>query len=573
MTKKKMLSVLLASAIVFSSVLTGCSSNNKSNETAAPTETVAPAKESTEKKTEVKDKIIYAVWSSPSGVFNPVLSDTQYDGNVNALVYSALLKFDKNQNLENDLAESYEVAEDNLSFTFKLRKNAKWHDGTPVTANDVAFTFTSIANKDYTGAAYGDVERLKGAKAYHEGNADTIEGIQVVDEHTIKFEFEEVYAPGLISLGNTGIIPKHIWEKVDVANWKESTELLNNPVGCGPYKMQKFESGQYVELDRFEDFYDEQAKTKRFIFKVTNQETAQAELMNGTVDIADVSTLKNMDIKLLEDKGLKVTSYPNKLFQYMGFNLRDKRFQDKNLRQAFMYAINRSLMVDKLIEGNGVIVNTPILPSSWAYPESDSLNNYDHDINKAKELLEQAGWTDKDGNDIVENAKNEELVVELKYPTGNKTREQIAPIVQASLKEIGVKVELSSMEFSTVMDQVVGNHDFDLYLMGNMQGLDPDPKPFWHSTSASDKQGVYAWNISGFKNTGADKLMEEGLSTLNINERKKIYAEYAKLMNEELPWTYFFCQNTRIAYNPNLKNFAPTTHLDFVDVENWFIEE
>lgn len=559
MKKNRLVALVIALVMTFMIALTGCSSTSQD--------------QVTNEKKQIKDKLIYAIWSSPTGVFNPLLNDTTYDDYVIDLTYSSLLKFNEDGEIVCDLAQKYEISDDNLSLIFKIKKDAKWHDGKPVTAQDVAFTFKSMADKDYAGAGYGNVERLKGAKNYHEGKSKSIEGIQVLDENTIKFEFEEVYSPGLLNIGFEGIIPKHIWGEVPIAKWKESNELLNNPIGCGPYKMLKFEPGQYVELERFDDYYGKVAKIKTFIFKVTNQDTAQAELINKTIDIADVTSLKAKDIELLENEGFKIKSYPNKLIQYMGFNLRDERFKNKQVRQAFMYAIDRKLMVEKLIEGNGEVVNTPMLPSSWAYPKSDILNHYDYNIEKAKALLKEAGWEDKDGNGIVENDKNEEFVVELKYPTGNKTREQIAPIVQVSLEKIGIKVELSSLEFSTLMDQVVGNHEFELYLMGNNLNLDPDPKPYWHSNAASDEKGLYAWNISGLKNKEADNLMEQGLSTLDMNERKEVYKKFAKLMNEELPWVYLFCQNTRIAYNPNLENFNPTTHLDLFDAENWIIYE
>ncbi|WBW96352.1 peptide-binding protein [Oceanirhabdus sp. W0125-5] len=571
MIGKRLMALGLTMLMIPTIFLAGCGTNNDKAKNNSKGNTEVSQKEDQEKK--IKDKIIYALWSSPTGVFSPILTDTTYDDAVIALTYSSLLKFDKNLNLISDLAEEYEVSDDNLSITFKLRKDAKWHDGEKVTADDIAFTFTSIAHKDYAGSRYGDVEKIKGTKAYHEGKSEKIEGIQVIDENTIMIEFEEVYSPALNNIGTMGIIAKHVWEKVPVAEWKENKELLNNPVGSGPYKLIAFEPGQYAELERFDDYHGEKAKTKKFIFKVSNQETAQAELVNGTIDIADISTMKKRDIENLEKENLKVTAYPNSMFQYMGFNLRKEIFKDNNVRQAFMYAIDRKLMVDKLLEGNGSVVNTTILPSSWAYPDEKLLNTYNFSIDKAKELLKEAGWEDRDGDGIVENDNNEDFKVVLKYPTGNKTRELSAPIIQKSLKDIGVEVELESLEFGTLMDQVVGNHEFDLYLMGNNLGSDPDPKPYWHSTAASDKKGDYGWNISAFRNEEADKLMEEGLSTLDMNERKKIYEEFGILMNKELPWVYLYCQNIVKAYNPNLKNFNPVTFGNFLDVENWYIEE
>ena len=564
LNRKKILSIALA-ALMLSTVLIGCSTNNKT--------TTGSKTDISQKDKAVKDKIIYALWSSPTGVFNPLLSDTVYDDAVLDLTYSSLLKFDKDLKLQNDLAESYEISPDNLALTFKLKKVAKWHDGQNLTTKDIAFTFTSMADKDYTGSRYGDVEKIKGAKSYHEGKSKSIEGIQIVDDYTIKFQFEEVYSPGLFNIGGMGIIPKHIWEKAPIATWKQKKELLNKAVGSGPYKLVTFEPGQSVQLERFDGYYGDKAKTKKFIFKVSNQETAQAELANGTVDIADISTLKKKDIAGLKANKLNVISYPNNSFQYMGFNLRQDRFKDNKVRQAFTYAIDRKLILDKLLEGNGNIVNTTIIPTSWAYPKADLLNSYDFNLAKSKSLLKEAGWNDKDGNGVLENAKNEEFKVVLKYPVGDKTREQSASIIQKMLKDVGVKVELQSMEFSTLMDQVVGNHEFDLYLMANILGADPDPKPYWHSTAASDKKGEFAWNISSFKNGEADDLIQQGISTLDATKRKKAYEKFGILMNKELPWVYLYSQNVVKAYNPKLKNFNPTTYVNFIDVENWYIEE
>ncbi|WP_270648127.1 peptide-binding protein [Paeniclostridium hominis] len=558
MLKRKKIISLVMTATLAISILTGCSNKGNKNDNAVQPDS--------------KNSIVYALTSSPTGTFNPLLNDTVYDDAVISLTYNSLLSFDENLNPQPELAKSYEVSDDNLSITFKLKDNIKWNDGKSFTTDDVAFTFTSLANKDYTGSKYGDVEKLKGAKLYHEGKADKIEGIQVIDNNTIKFTFEEPYSPGLINLGGMGIIPKHVWEKVPVAQWKDQKDLLTKPVGTGPYEVVSFTEGQDVQFKKNNDYFNGEVKTEKFILKVANEDTAQVELLNGTVDVIDASNLKKKDIKELESKGMKVVSYDNNLIQYMGFNLREKKFQDKNVRQAFMYALDRNAMVDKLLEGNGQVVNTPMLPSSWAYPDKSTLNDYKHNIEKAKELLKEAGYEDRDNNGIVEDKNGKELTATLAYPTGNSLREQTAPIIQANLKDIGVKLELENMEFSALMDKVVANHDFDLYLMGNNLTIDPDPKAYWHSTSASDEKGNSAWNISSFKNEEADKLIEKGISVFDKNERKEVYSQFGKLLNEEVPWAYLYSQNIRKAYNPHLKNYNPSIFNDFNNVENWYID-
>lgn len=557
MKKRKRIISLVMTATLGISILTGCSKGDESGKAIEP---------------KSKDSIVYALTSSPTGIFNPLLNDTTYDDAVIDLTYNSLLSFDKNLNPKPELAKSYEISDDNLSITFKLNDNIKWNDGKTLTADDVAFTFTSLADKGYTGSKYGYVEKLKGAKDYHEGSADKIEGIEVIDKNTIKFTFAEPYSPGLTNLGSIGIIPKHIWGEVPIAQWKDKKDLLTKPVGTGPYEVVSFTEGQDVQLKRNDNYFEGDVKTEKFILKVTNEDTATGELLNGTVDVIDASNLKNKDIKELESEGMDVTSYDSNLVQYMGFNLRDKKFQDKNLRQAFMYALDRNAMVDKLLEGNGQVVDTPMLPSSWSYPDKSTLNNYKYNKNKAKELLKQAGYEDRDNNGIVEDKDGKELVVKLTYPTGNKLREQTAPIIQANLKDIGVKMELENMEFTALMDKVVANHDFELYLMGNNLSLDPDPKPYWHSTSASDEKGNSAWNISSFKNEKADQLIEQGISVSDQKQRKEIYSQFGKLLNDEVPWAYLYSQNIRKAYNPHLKDFKPYTFNDFDNVKDWYID-
>lgn len=557
MKKRKRIISLVMTATLGISILTGCSKGDE------PGKAIEPKS---------KDSIVYALTSSPTGIFNPLLNDTTYDDAVIDLTYNSLLSFDKNLNPKPELAKSYEISDDNLSITFKLNDNIKWSDGKTLTADDVAFTFTSLADKGYTGSKYGYVEKLKGAKDYHEGSVDKIEGIEVIDKNTIKFTFAEPYSPGLTNLGSIGIIPKHIWGEVPIAQWKDKKDLLTKPVGTGPYEVVSFTEGQDVQLKRNDNYFDGDVKTEKFILKVTNEDTATGELLNGTVDVIDASNLKNKDIKELESEGMDVTSYDSNLVQYMGFNLRDKKFQDKNLRQAFMYALDRNAMVDKLLEGNGQVVDTPMLPSSWSYPDKSTLNNYKYNKDKAKELLKQAGYEDRDNNGIVEDKDGKELVVKLTYPTGNKLREQTAPIIQANLKDIGVKMELENMEFTALMDKVVANHDFELYLMGNNLSLDPDPKPYWHSTSASDEKGNSAWNISSFKNEKADQLIEQGISVSDQKQRKEIYSQFGKLLNDEVPWAYLYSQNIRKAYNPHLKDFKPYTFNDFDNVKDWYID-
>ncbi|WP_034849065.1 peptide-binding protein [Clostridium hydrogeniformans] len=558
MKAKKVITILASSLLIASLVLTGC--GGKDNKSA-------------ENKGKVKEKIVYALPTAPTGIFNPLISNTTYDGAVNSLVYSGLLSYDKEYKFKNELAEEYKVSDDELTYTFKLKKDLKWQDGKPLTTKDVEYTFKTLADKKYDGPNKNIVEGIKGVKEYTEGKADKIEGIKVIDDRTIEFSFNEVYSVALGNIGTLGIIPEHVWGSVSPEKWKESSDLLTKPVGSGPYKLVKFENGQSVEFEKNNDFYGDKAKTNKFIFKVTNPDTVQGEIANGTIDVADVSDLKAKDRDGLKNQGFNLVSYPKNSILYMGMNLREDKFKDVKVRQAIMYGINRQEALDKLAEGNGTIVNVPMLPSSWAYPKNANLEEYKYNVEKSKELLKEAGWEDRDNDGIVENNKNEKFEVKLHTPSNQKPQEQRALLIQSNLKEIGIKVDILTMEFTALMDEVVGNHKFDMYMMNNMLPIEPDPKPYWHSTAASDKPKTFAWNISSYKNPEADKLMDEALKVVDMEKRKEIYKGYGEIMNRDVPWVYLFSPNIVKATNSKLKNFTPNTNLDFLNVENWYIEE
>lgn len=578
MKKRKIMALLLASAMVMVSGV-GCSNGGEDNavkETSSK-ETSVVETESTksapqeERKVTFKDTIVYALWSSPDGFFNPALSNTTYDGSVNGLVYDSLVGYDADMSMIPAMAKSWSVSDDEKTLSFELRDDIKWHDGQTVTPEDVVFTLESLADAGYTGAYGSTVEGIVGYDAYNKGEVDYISGISV-DGQKISIELKDVYAPALMNIGQFGILPKHIWGEVAVADWQESSELLANPIGCGPYKFVEFEDGHHLKLEANEDYFDGPVATKNFIFKITSRDSVQVELENGEVDIADVSDMKPNDIQDLEANGIALSSFPNNLIQYMGFNLRDDRFKDIKVRSAIMHGIDRKLMVDVLVGGKGQLINTPMIPTGWAYPDESSLNPYEYDVEKAKSLLAEAGWEDRDDDGILEDEKGNDFKVVLTYPSGDKSREDSGPIIQNYMKDLGIDMELEMLEFSATMDKVVGNHEFDLYLMGNSLDADPDPKPYWHSTAMSDEKGVYAWNIAGFKSEKADALMEAGLKVTDQAERRKIYNDFGVLMNQELPWVTLYSKDIMMAHNPHLKNYNPSTYTRFVDVEDWKIE-
>lgn len=546
---KRLLSSLILVALI-STLIIGCG-KTETTDTSKSTEATQE-----EAQKVAKESIIYGMWSAPDGVFNPLLANTQYDNYIIATTFNSLLKYDDSLNLVGDLADRYEFSEDNLTLTFFLKENIQWHDEQAFTAEDVAFTFEALKNPDYTGAR-SDI-------------GEYIESI-TIDGNKVSFTLTQVNAVALSDIGTLGIIPKHIWSEIPVANWQENTEALNNAVGTGPYKIDSIEEGQHVKLVANANYFDGAVKTPQLIFKVANKDTVQVELQNGTIDIADISDMKKVDINELEKDSIKTASFSNRLFQYMGFNLRDERFKELKVRQAIAYALDRPTMADALTDGKATLLDTPMIPTGWAYPQGEVLNTYTYSTEEAISLLEEVGYTEVDANGVRSNKDGQTLNFVLTYPSGHSGREKAAVVIQDYLKKVGIEVTLKMLDFSTTMDEVVGNHSFDAYLMGNTLNADPNPKPYWHSSASSDEAGIYAWNISAFRNSEADKLMEDALATNDMNTRKELYKDFAILMNTELPWIPLYCEDVVMGYNRGLEGYTPSTYNVIHNVENWVI--
>ena len=552
--KNKILAGIL-STLLSLSLLTGCGSTSAEIPTS-----------STNQSSNDESVLRYAVESSPKGLFSPLLSNTTYDNNVNNLVYSPLILLDENNDYKPGLAEKYEFSDDNLTLTFNLRKDVKWHDGEDFTADDVAFTFTSIADPKYTGSRFNEISKIVGAQDYHDGKANSISGIKVIDKYTISFTYTKVYAPALSNFSQRGIIPKHIWSKVAIADWDKQTDLLNKPIGTGPFKLTDFKADQYVELVKNDTYFGGTPKIDKFIFKVTNTETELSELAKGDLDVVELSSTKEDDLKTLKDAGIKIEEKPSANYQFMTMNSNREFFKDKKVRQAITYAINRKAMVESLLGEHGQVINTPISLAGWAYPES-GLNSYDYNVDKAKELLKEAGWSENNG---VLEKDGKKFEVDLMVPTGNKVREQSAPIIQQNLKDVGITVNISTMDVASAMAKTKGQGDYDMGLLGFTLEVDPgDADRYWASSIANNSQ----FNFSNFINSQSDELIDKAASTIDRNARKEIYAKWGQLLNEEAPDVFLYSQNALRAHNPKLQGYKYSAYSVFPDIQNWTISK
>ena len=537
--KKRMLAFMLAVAMTVG--LSACGSSESTDQSAQ-----------SDSGAGYKDTIVYSLDSAPSGVFVPILGLSDYDSSICDCIYSALLTPDASGELQPYLAEEYDVTDDNLTYTFKLHDNAVWSDGEALTADDVAFTYTLAASPEDTDIFAESIKYIKGVDEYQAGTADSVSGIEVIDEHTISITLKEAYAKGTAIFGDLGIMPKHIWEDTAYADLK--TTDSTSPVTCGPYTIAEYQKDEYVKLEADPNFFLGEAKTKNFYFKVVNADTITTELTSGEIDIAAVTNLTNSELEDLEDQGFVMNTFYYDLVQCMRFNQDDNL--PKEFRQAIAYALDRQGMVDDLLEGRGIVADVLISAGSWAYP--DDVEGISQDVDKAQSLLKDAGYVDVNDDGYVEKPDGSALSLLLAYPEGLKAREKSAVVIQEDLKQIGIAVELKMVDFPTLMT-IMSEGSYDLMLMGHgVDSTDPDITSYLDSLGYSDN---------------AKKLAKEAVTSFDQETRKELYKEIAEDQQENANVITLYCQEKVYAVPENMVGYEAGTFNNFYKVYNWAIEE
>jgi peptide/nickel transport system substrate-binding protein len=438
-------------------------------------------------------------------VLNPILSTDNVSSAVEGAIFSGLVTVNEKLEMVPDLAERWEVSNDGKTWTFHLRRNVKWHDGVPFTAEDVKFTFDSILNPKVNSVRRSDF---------------IIEGepiaFRVVDKYTVQALLPQPFAPFLINAG-IGIIPKHLLAGKDI----NKADFNRKPVGTGPFMFKEWRSGDHVTVERNPDYYFGRPKLARIIYKEIPD--ANSRLVALEADEIDETDIPPKDYSRLKTaKGVNVYEYDALLYTYLGFNLANPKFADPKVRQALAYATDKKQLVDLIFRGLASPAYAPSAPVSWAY--SDQVPKYDYDPEKAKRLLKEAG--------------KENLEFTILVNQGNKEREKAAVILQQQYKKVGVKVKIRVLEWSALLKIVnapKGPKDFEAVIMGWSLGLDPDAYSIWHSS-----QYPAGFNFIKYNNPEVDKLLAEGRTTIAKNQRRKIYRRIWDLIAADQPYVFLW---------------------------------
>ena len=502
---------------------------------------------SEDSKPEFGDTFIEASIGDASTLL-PVLASDSASSDINSMIYNGLVRYDKNLEIEGELAEFWDVSADNLTITFHLRKGVTWHDGEPFTSADVEFTYLLYINPE-TPTSY--------AEAFKQ-----VTGVETPDPHTFIVHYDKPYAPALISWG-TSVHPQHLLAGNDVTK----SELARNPIGTGPYKFVEWQSGEKIVLESNSEYFEGQPYLKRVVYRIIPDISTQfLELQTGSLDFMGLSPLqfdRQTDTVALK-RSYNKYRYLNFGYTYLGYNLNRPLFQDKRVRQALAYAINKQELIDGVLLGYGSVATGPYKPDTWVY--NDRVKKYPYSPEKSRQLLAEAGWTDSDGNGILDK-NGKEFTFTIVTNQGNDLRAKTGEIIQRRFKEVGVNVKLRIIEWATFLKEFINPSNFDATILGWTGGPEPDQFNIWHSS----KTGPRELNFIGYKNLEVDKALEQGRRVFAQHERKANYDRFQEILAEEQPYTFLYIGEALPVISKRFRGVKPAPAGVRYNFNQWYV--
>jgi len=473
--------------------------------------------------------LINAMIGEPSNLIAMIAGDSASSA-IAGNIFNSLIKYDENLEYAPDLAESWQISNNQKTITFKLKKGLKWQDGKPLTSSDVLFTWKLITNPNTRTPYASDYQLVIKAEA--------------PNPLTFQITYADSYAPALDTWASLHILPKHILENEDINN----TFFSRNPIGSSYYKLDNWISGQQVTLKANDKSILGPPFIEKLISRIIPDTSSQfLELTADNIDLMNINPIQYQRVfPAKKDLQRKIELYKElgNGYTYLGFNLKKAPFNDIKVRQALNYAIDKEEIIKGVLLGLGESISSPYKPGTrWNNP---NLNSYPYNPKKALKLLNEAGYTKNSKNVLLKEGKPLQFEI---ITNQNKQREMTAVLIQRRLQEIGVEVSIRVIEWASFVNRFIKTGDFDVVVLGWSLSLDPDQYNIWHSS----QQGPGQFNFLGYSNKNVDKLLEVGRKELNLLKREKIYHEFSKYLLEDSPIVYLYAGYSLSAVHKRVK--------------------
>lgn len=531
--KRNMLKVVAAS-LAGAMLLTACGGSGGANQTSAAAGGSAETSAAAEAGSTGGEKVITMAQTGDWDTFMPMNTTNAGADNVIELMFDRLMVINTDGTFGPRLAESWETNEAQDKITYHLNENAKWQDGEAVTAEDVVYSAQVASSSEYNYLRRIRMQYFAGTdETGCETSTDSIE-VAALDDHTVEFTLKAPMDPAIIyALVNRDffIMPKHLLDSISDADLVNDA-FWQKPIGSGPCIFDSMESGVSIEFKANKDYYLGAPDFDRLVFKKVQSTNLLSGLMSGDIDVLSAnSQIPLADWEAAKNtQGIVTKSVPTFAYQYMAMNTA-RDYLTEDVRHAISLAINRQVIVDQLLQGEARIAIGPLAEDHPYFDEK--LLPIEYDPEKAKSMLEAAGWD-----------SNRELQVLVS--TGNEVREKSAILIQQDLQKIGIKTKIQTLDFPTLLTNA-RNGDYDLCFIGSAGSVDP-------SESVPNVTAGYMNNFAQLSDPTLGQIGESGAKEITFEARKKIYDQYQEELFKQMPMAFLYHTNDLFAYNEKLEN-------------------
>ncbi|WP_050607728.1 ABC transporter substrate-binding protein [Clostridium niameyense] len=492
MKRKKLISLFASLLIVTSMALFGVGCGNLDKK-----EANQPAKQ------EQKGKTLVFGAEFEDEKLNPILLESH--SLTNDLIFRGLMRFDENNLPKPEIAESYTISDDKLTYDFKMKKGIKFHDGKEVKAEDVVFTLKSILDDKVNSEVKPEFTEIK--------------DVQAVNDHEVKITLKNQFPPLLDKL-TIGIVPKHCLEGKDINN----ADFNQHPIGAGPFKFEKWEKGSNLTLAKFKDYYEKTGNIEKLVIKSLADYNARAmQLQTGEIDVAYIEPSQVSKVEKLDN--VKVYKLKTADYRCMMYNMRSDLFKDVNLRKALNYCIDRKGMVNGILLGYGSVAYSPLQINKF---NDEKVEKYSYNLDKANKMLDEAGW--KKGSDGIRVKDGKKLTFKITAPKTDEVRVKIAEYYANQFKKVGVDAKAEALDWNAIEIPKC-----DTFILGWGSPFDADDHTFklFHSSEieGGDNYGAYS-------DPKVDKDLQKARTTFDENVRKKYYNEFQEDLAANPPYNF-----------------------------------
>ncbi|MFA5478503.1 MAG: peptide-binding protein [Candidatus Muiribacteriota bacterium] len=566
---------------------------------------------------------------SDAVTLNPLLYTDSASGDVIWHIMNGLIKYDYNNKITGDLAETWEIIQnaniiyvhlsssspyDVLKLKEKFEKNKNKFETVSKTEvfNGIGserklileVTYTNEVSRseidkwiefdeavDFVGFKYDIIFNLRKNVKWSDGrdftsadvlftyekimdpkvgsprksNYDMIKSVSAVDRHTVKVEYFKPFAPSLQSWGMR-IIPKHILENENLL----TTNFNRSPIGTGAYKLLQWSSDEYILLESNHNYFKGRPYIDKFMMKIIPDTSQQfLDLKNGLLDYMSLTPdqyVKQVDNSEFKERFNVYNTPSSTYYSFVGYNCSKEPFNDKRIRQALSYAIDVETIIDNIFYGYGKKVSGPFPIISWAYnPEA---KDYNFNAEIAGKLLDEAGWIT--GSSGIREKNGKKLTIELMTNNGNKEREYMVRIIADYWGKIGIDVKQRFEEWGSFLSHQ-DRGEYDAVLLGWRLALDPDIYNIWHSSNIPNEAHPSSFNFARYSNKRVDELLEKARFTFDEEERKKYYWEVHDIIAEEQPYTFLIAENVITVIDRRFRNIEIKGNSIWHNYTEWYV--